>query len=413
MRRAPKHFFAALSTASLVALAMFGGTSAAFAGATVDPTVTTPQNQFNAHEDTTLSPDGTTLAVAAYYENQITLISQDSPPDFFTITDARIKGPVGMVYSHDGSTLYVANYDDPSVVIIDVATRTVTGTFPTRNTNNIGIALSPDGSTLVVSDGNFVVVTEDGVDTNVPEDNITAYTVGNGFPQGNTGTLLGGYTIDLFFVDNTTVLGASTGGVLEKFNLGSGAVTPFATLDANGYWCANSDLSLLATAKNDGDGEPDRVILVDRVTGDDLSTLVVPDTVTLAHCAFTNKGQLIWTDFDYNTEGDGQVFALGVQNGQMSFLQRFMIPDVEYTTGVGIMANCKVLIPGYYTNLGVLTLDSEWCSVTASGGSGGGNTLANTGSAVALTSSLAAFAALLVVTGAAAFAMRSRVRSQG
>jgi YVTN family beta-propeller protein len=65
--------------------------------------------------------------------------------------------PVGIAVSPDGTTVYVTNSGSNTVSVIDTATNTVTatiavGTFPA------GAAVSPDGSTLyVTNDGDNTV----------------------------------------------------------------------------------------------------------------------------------------------------------------------------------------------------------------------------------------------------------------
>lgn len=396
MRRLPRNLLASLSIGVLAAVAVTSVSIAAYAAATVGNTVTTPADQFLLHEVTATSPDGSMLAVPSYSNDTVTLIPQDDPAAFETLSDPLLKGPVGLVFSHDGSTLYVTNYDDPTVVLIDVATRTVTGTFATLNSENLGIALSPDGSTLVVSD-------------DTAANNITAYSVNNSYSMGNPGTLLGTYALNLFYTDNSSVLAGSSDGVLERFSPGSAAVTTLATLDADRYWCANADFSILATAKSAAGGDDPKSLLIDPTDGSELSALEVETALDLTNCSFTNQGQLIWTDYNYSAASEGQVFVLGTQNNQQSFFERFRIPNVVEITGIGVMANCSALVTGYTQNIGVLNLDSAWCALAPHPGQDTTpKTLANTGGDANAGQLWLAAASLLLLAGFAAVSLRSR-----
>ncbi len=60
-------------------------------------------------------------------------------------------GPVGILVSPDSRTLYVADWFNNAVVVIDPRTRAVTGKIPV-GTAPAGLAVTPDGGTLLVCD---------------------------------------------------------------------------------------------------------------------------------------------------------------------------------------------------------------------------------------------------------------------
>ena len=96
-----------------------------------------------------MSPDGSTVYAGA-------------PPLLYDLGDGcynkygyhhgkcRIR-PAGIAASPYNSTVYVVNWNDNTVSVINAATNTVTGTIPV-GANPDGIAVSPDNSTLYVAD---------------------------------------------------------------------------------------------------------------------------------------------------------------------------------------------------------------------------------------------------------------------
>ena len=58
--------------------------------------------------------------------------------------------PFGVAVTPDGSTVYVTNANDDTVSVIDTATNTVTKTIPGLGVP-IGVAVTPDGSAVYVA----------------------------------------------------------------------------------------------------------------------------------------------------------------------------------------------------------------------------------------------------------------------
>lgn len=122
-----------------------------------------------------ISPDGTLAYVASLISNQVSVISIPSL-SVSSITDiSTFSSPSIPIFSPDGTTAYVTNqtggtHHTGSVSIIDVASSTVTGivtdeSIPTfRNPN--GIAITPDGSTIYVSNENATTLSVVTTSTN-------------------------------------------------------------------------------------------------------------------------------------------------------------------------------------------------------------------------------------------------------
>jgi YVTN family beta-propeller protein len=106
-------------------------------------------------ENMAISPDGSTLWVADRNDNAVTAV------DLATKTaGAEIPAgaqPFNVVVSPDGSTAYVSDSGASAVTPIDTAKRTALPTLQlTESGTTLGLAISPDGSTLWVTTGDEV-----------------------------------------------------------------------------------------------------------------------------------------------------------------------------------------------------------------------------------------------------------------
>ena len=95
------------------------------------------------------APDGTTAYVANYDDDTVSVINTTTNTVDATITGLG-DGPTGVAFSPDGTTAYVANWFDDTVSVINTTTNTVTSTI-TVGDNPLGLAVSPDGTTAYVT----------------------------------------------------------------------------------------------------------------------------------------------------------------------------------------------------------------------------------------------------------------------
>jgi gliding motility-associated-like protein len=96
---------------------------------------------------TTVSPDGTLVAITDYNANAVKFINTTTHKVVSTVNN--VSTPIGICFSPDGKKVYVVNEHTSNVTIIDVATATAeppiyVGFSP------YGIAASPDGLTVYV-----------------------------------------------------------------------------------------------------------------------------------------------------------------------------------------------------------------------------------------------------------------------
>lgn len=103
--------------------------------------------------------DGHTLFVSNFREHRVEVIdfsscyaaTEDAPCAPAPIAEIDVgRHPKWMSLSPDESTLYVANYADRSVSVVDLATRTVLRTLPTLR-HPRGMAVRPDGTLLAAA----------------------------------------------------------------------------------------------------------------------------------------------------------------------------------------------------------------------------------------------------------------------
>lgn len=338
-----------LATLAIAMSVIFGVSSAAVAGAIIQPTIITPTNSLEGNEFSAVTTDGSAWALSSYYSEIVTLV--DTATHTTRQIDDSIRPfsePSGVAFTPDGQTLYVGNYNDNFISVVDVATATVTSTFDITNSETLGLGISPDGTKLVtVDDYNDVYVYDltQSPPAVIGYDSISSQ-VQVFFQGSNDFALLVGDSGDMQWVDLATGLIDST-------------VT---TSTGSAYWCANADETLFATSDGSANFATLAPVRTDSNSGTVISTSDLSSTVSsLTGCAFTNQGQVLLTD--YNT-APAIVAVVDASNGSLLDTVTFAVSDdLDYTQNVMIQSNCEALTSGYYNNIGVMQLDSDWCTV--------------------------------------------------
>ncbi len=333
----------ALAVSALATAGALMGVSSAQAATTVVTTITTPDNELYSQYGTSVSPDGSVQAIPAYDSDRVVL-AYAATHTYLSVTDPNgdISAPMLAAFSPDGATLYVTNYDDALVVVIEVASHTVVDTVATPNSENLAVAVSPDGTTLVVADdyGNFA-----------------SFDITNGYAQIATNNIAS-YVEAIYFIDNTQAYFLDYNGQIDVFNVKTGSQVSTVNSAASGgsYGvCMTNDLSTVIYPYGSD------LFIIDATDGSTIATVdLSADATSLAQCTVTaDDSQVLVTEWS----SSGQVFVVDI--AQASLTERVELPEMDDTDGINIMANCEVFVAGYYTNIGVLLLDPSVCTPKA------------------------------------------------
>jgi YVTN family beta-propeller protein len=132
--------------------------------------------------------------------------------------------PGDVIFSHDGKTAFVSNFNDGTVHVLDVATGARTRFLPVAPTNAYRLALSPDDSRLYVTSTNGRLYSADPAGT------------------GATGSVLLGGALQGLAIsrDGATLTVTSVDGGVWRVNAGTLAVIASARLLSS----ANQDVAL-------------------------------------------------------------------------------------------------------------------------------------------------------------------------
>lgn len=370
--------------AVVAALAVFAAVTPAQAATTVLEVVNTPDNYLYSQYATAISPDGKIQAIPAYDSNAVIFVYADTH-DYVTVTDTNgdVALPIDAAFSPDGKTLYVANYYDNKIVLVDVATSTVTGTITTSTDENIAVEVSPDGNTLIITNA---------------YDAVFVYDLGTS--TLSSGILTSSYMDRIVVIDDTYAYLIGYYGSVDYFNYRTGTVGPTTTtgVSPNAYGsCVSPDRSTVVwvadTTMTVGD-----ITNVSTAQTFDLSA----DVTSMAQCVFTPDGSQVLVT-DWSTASPGVVHVIDVATGDV--IQNVDIDGVDDTDGINIMYNCEVIVDGYYQDLAFLLLDPGVCTPP-------GPNLPDTGASQSLTITLATVAGSLLLLGTAVVvAVRRRGRA--
>lgn len=297
-----------------------------------------------------VNPVDNTIAIATYNGSTVVIVDPAAgTATLVTDTNTDIDNPYGLAYSPDGAKLYVANYGTDTVSVIDTATKSVVDNITVNNSENIDVAVTPDGTTLLVTDD---------------YDEIAAYDLSSpGSALWSTG-VDGDWNQGIYFNADGTALLVDYYGALQTVTLSNGNLSTLidATTNAAAYsTCANADHSVLAMTADDSN-----LYLINGVTGASIGSidLTAQGALNLRSCAFTSQGQIVLTDYGYSSnndyDGSGQTFI--VDSNTKAWIETVTMPDVAYTSTVSVIAGCVAVVGSAYTNLATVALDSSYCT---------------------------------------------------
>lgn len=379
-KSATRRLVSALAVAALAFTGALMGASSAQAATTVVTTITTPSNELASPRASAVSPDGAVQAIPAYHSDRVVL-AYAATHTYLSVTDPNgdINAPSFAVFSPDGATLYVSNYDDAVVVVIDVASRTVVDTVTTPNSENLAVAVSPDGRTLVVADDYGI---------------FASFDITNGYAPITSSTIAP-YVHAIYFIDNTQAFFLDYDGRIDVIDVISGtqisSVTTPVDVDSYGA-CMTSDLSTVIYPSGSN------LFIFDAAVGNTIATVDLSGYAgSLAQCTVTaDDSQVLVTEWASN-----EVFVVDIADGTLTeFVE---VPAMVATGGINIMGNCEVFVAGYYSNIGVLLLDPSVCTPSA---------LPDTGASQTLIITLASIGGGLLILGILAMILVRRRNKQ-
>ena len=323
-------------------------------------------------------PEGDDKAFFAYADSETVVQVTDTSGD--------ITEPYGAAFSPDGSKVYVASYDG-DLIVIDVAsasvTTTVTGLNPGEENQAIGV--SPDGKYLVLADEYY---------------DVYVYDIANSYAQVGTEVDITADPTDIFFPNATTAYVTQEDGSINVINLTDSTLTDAWENDnSSAGACVNADASVIAIVP---DGTPGNLEFFNPATGDLLGTADLESSPSYASgmdCAFTGNGKVLVTDWSASAPPVMYLVSASTYTYEETVDVDLDDTTVDgfYTNTIDIMKGCKAFLPGYYGNVAVMTLPSDYCSAAALPDTGASPSVIGTSLAVSAGLLVAGALALIVV----------------
>src|SRR5204863_2084666 len=99
-----------------------------------------------------VTPDGS-MALVTSFDNAVSFIDLSTNKVVFTLRTDQEVNPHGLAITPDGTRAYITSFNpfNPVVQVIDLTTRTVTGTFRTNMQYPQGATLTPDAAQLWIT----------------------------------------------------------------------------------------------------------------------------------------------------------------------------------------------------------------------------------------------------------------------
>ena len=375
-------------TAGIVAL---GLTGLSFASAIPAAAVVGPQTSTFVVEDdaqfSAVSPDKSLMVLSFEAADEVWFLN--TATGVATIVadpNEDIADPGQVVFTSDGSTIYVANYASGSgnIVEIDVATAAVVDTLSAAEISGPWtLAISPDNSTLYIGD--------------YYDDTLVTYDIANDTADSVDSH---NYPYQMYIsTDGSTVYSIDYYGDTDVFNTSTGLVTQTWTSlsvipDFEMYGsCTNSSKSVFYVV----DSGNDALYAVSSADGTIISQNTSDITSGSIYCAVSPDNSSVFvTNYDIGNTGvdfiatePGEVAEFRASD--LTFVKNYSFPYVAYTEQMQFFNNCTAWVTGYYGYGQTLTLDTVSC---------GG--LADTGASASTNVALVSSGAALVALGALA-----------
>lgn len=305
-------------------------------------------------EMSAVSSDGATIALSGYNDSTITLI--DTATNTATaVTDpgGDISNPGEIEFSPDNSTMYVANYGAGNLLVIDVATATVSSVVVDTDGVFNGpwvLAQDPAGTTLYIGDYtageiHFFDIATETVTTSVGIAMSTQYIYGLYASADGS---------QLFAVDSD----GSIDVIQVNIATATDSWTDAAPGDSYGG-CISPDRLSLYQPDTNNPALYKSSLETGAVLASNLAT-VRPQDSAHTSCAVSPDGASVFvTHFDAIDPGSVTEYDATT----LEYIATHDFPGIEYTQQIQFFAACQAYVVGYYGD--AQTLDLECAAAPA------------------------------------------------
>ena len=350
-----RRFATGVAAVGVAALTLLGAVpaTAATVGTTTSDFVSDNDGYYSA-----VSPDKSIMAVSFYNASEIWLINTATgTPTKVSDPSSDLYLPGAVVFSPDGSTLYVANYASGSgnIVVIDVATAAVTDTLTSGDiTGPWTMTISPDGGTLYIGDyyGDTLVTYNLSTDVTTTRASLS-------------------YPYQMFISpDGSLVYSVDYGGEIDVFDTGSGLITEtwsdLSALSPEIYGaCVNSDVSVVYAV----DSTNNAVYAVSTADGSILQSNTTDVVNGAYYCSVSpDDSKVFLTNEDVGEANSPDYVATtpGVIDefnaADLSFVKSYDVSYVAYTQQMQFYSDCSAWVVGYYGRGQTFDLDNGACA---------------------------------------------------
>jgi DNA-binding beta-propeller fold protein YncE len=336
------------------------------------------------------TPDGTYIVMSGYDDAEVRIIN--TVANTLTIVDDPLNvvdGPGAVAISPDGLTAYVANYNSATqqVLVIDIATATIVDGFTDPEFTGLwAIALSPSGDRLYLHDylDNELYVVDPS--TGLLIDTVVILPAGDTVWQLHVSP------------DGSTMYAVYLDGSIDVIDLVSLTVsdsyTDVSLLEGNGSCMSPDGLSLYLP-----DQDATTFYRVSTATGAIGATNAVTeeDLNSYSYCAVSPDGRSVYLS-DSRSAAPGIINEYDAET--LAFVAAYEFDAVDFTEQIMFFNACEAYVVGREGNAQTFSID---CAAAPE--------LAATGSPSSPVLGSALLAALLLLLGFGAVAVRSRYSS--
>ena len=350
-------------TAGIVALGLTGLSfaSAIPAAAVVGPQTSTFVSENDA-QFSAVSPDKSLMVLSYEGADEVWFLNTATGAATIVADPNEDIAEAGqVVFTSDGTTVYLANYGAGNIVEINVATASVVDTLSAGEISGAWtLAISPDNGTLYIGDYTYdTIVTYD-----IANDTADAVD-SHDYPYQMFISADGSKVYSIDFNGEIDVLNTSTGLVSQTWTSLS-AISDFEMYGS----CTNSSKSVFYVV----DSGNDALYAVSSADGTIISQNTSDVTSGSIYCAVSPDNSSVFvTNYDIGNTG---VDSIATEPGEvaefhasdLTFVKNYSFPYVAYTQQMQFFNDCTAWVTGYYGYGQTLTLDTVACGGLADTG---------------------------------------------